>query len=196
MLNREAFASIIVGLAETFGRELSGPAISIYYAALRDLDDESWRRALAGAATSCKHMPTPAELRALSGEHSAAERSITAWTEATTAAAKVGSYRSVRFEDPAINAAIRSLGGWVEFCAAESGELERFVRPRFLEAHRAYSRSVPATLAAALPGLAERGVIRGRVQLVEVLATTPLPGGGPRVLDAGTLPLQLPPGGA
>lgn len=196
MLDRERFVTALVGLAEAMGRELSSPGIGVYYAALRDLDEASWKRAIERAATSATKMPTPAELRALSGEHSAAERSITAWIEATGAAAKVGSYRSVTFADPAINAAIRSLGGWAEFCAAESSELERFVRPRFLEAHRAYSRSVPATLAAALPGLAERGVIRGRVQLVEVPATTPLPGGGPRVLDAGTLPLGLAPGGA
>lgn len=188
MLDREGFVKTLLGLAEAFGRELSSPTIGVYYAALRDLPPEEWTRAVERCATTCTRMPAPAELRALAGEHTAQERAITAWTEATRAARSVGSYRSVTFEDVAINAAIRSLGGWVAFCAADAEEVERFWRPRFVEAHKAYARSVPASLAEHLPGLIERGTVGGKVERVTVPASTPLPGGGPKVLAA---PAQL-----
>lgn len=183
MLDRERFVKTLLGLAEAFGREISSPAIGVYYAALRDLADDEWTRAVERCATTSQRMPAPAELRALAGEHTAAERAIAAWMEATAAARSVGSYRSVAFEDAAINAAIRSMGGWERFCAADADELERFERPRFLAAYAGFARSVPAAYAEHLPGREERA---GRItEPRRIPASTPLPGGGAKVLPAG-----------
>lgn len=186
MLDEDVFATGLAALARALGGTVDPEMTELYYVALGDLDEASWKRATVRALRELKFFPKPAELRALAGEHTAGERAIAAWMEATNAARSVGSYRSVAFEDVAINAAIRSMGGWERFCGADAEDLERFERPRFLAAYGGFARSVPADFAKPLAGREERA---GRItEPKRIAATTALPGGGPKVLAA---PAQL-----
>lgn len=190
MLDEDAFAVGLAALARALGGKVDAQVTELYYVALQDLDEQAWQRATARALRELKFFPRPAELRELAGEHSSNDRVIAAWTEAMTAAASVGGWSSVDFEDPAINAAVRSMGGWIRFCGRSSDELERFGRKNFEQAYRAYAKSCTEEAAAPLPGLAALG--NGAQGIVEarpprrIPATTALVGGGPRMLGPGS----------
>lgn len=185
-MDRKKFAYGLAGLAKGLQGRLDEQTIEVYFMALEDLDDASFERACGRALRELKFFPRPAELRALAGEHTAGERAIAAWMELKRATASVGHRASVTFEDVAINGAVRSMGGWERLCGANAEDLERFERPRFIAAYNAFARSIPADFAAHLPGLEERAGSTAKPRLIK--ATTPLPGGGPKVLAA---PAQL-----
>lgn len=158
MLSKEMFIMGISSLAELLGAEMSEPALDLYYSALSDLDDTAFQQAVERAARECRFMPKPSEIRDLGGEHKPNERAIAAWMEATTAVRRHGMYESVCFDDPAINAAVRSLGGWSRFCTMPTEEAERFARRDFERAYVAFARrdGLSEEFAAYLPGIAEQ----------------------------------------
>jgi hypothetical protein len=53
------------------------------------------------------------------------------------AAQRVGAYRSVAFDEPAIHAAIEDVGGWIVMCRTGVDELPHLER-RFCASYRAY----------------------------------------------------------
>lgn len=107
---------LVVALAATFGRAADQPLLLGYSMGLRGLTLPQIRRAVERALAECRFMPTPAELRELSGEIRIESRAAIAWTVAEAAVRQQGAYRSVRFDDPVLNAAIVRMGGWVKFC--------------------------------------------------------------------------------
>ena len=44
---------------------------------------------------------------------------------------EVGYYNTVAFDDPAITATVRNLGGWLRLCEMEVEEFEKWLRPNF-----------------------------------------------------------------
>lgn len=133
-------------LAEAFGRTLSAVTIDAYRIGLRGLTPEQIQVATEAALRTCKFMPTPAELRELAGDFRIEDRAAQAWM-AVLQALENGSlcfYASVDFDDPAINAAIRAMGGWeqvsIEFDEQRT-EFLNFGRRRFEQTYSALARS-------------------------------------------------------
>lgn len=133
------FADLIEGLAVTFKAKVSKALLSGYWLGLSDLPIEQVKQACVRALVDCKFMPVPRELRDLAGIMGPEQRAIIAWASVKRAIASVGSYRSVDFDDPTINAVIRSLGGWPRVCGTDSEELDKWTSKEFQRLYRELS---------------------------------------------------------
>lgn len=182
-------ATCLGALAEAFGRTVTPATIHAYELGLAGIDAESLQHATAAALRTCKFMPTPAELRELSGEMKPTERSIHAFMALERAVVRVGGYRTVNFDDPILNATVRALGGWDQVCQTTEREWNTFFRNRFMETYRALASSgVSDEQASVLAGIHdETNCILGgyEPQRIEHVATglPPLLGQEPRVID-------------
>jgi len=112
----------VLALCEAFGRKASPATFEAYRIGLEAIDDQGLARALAAALRTCHYMPSPAELRELSGELQPAARAIKAWEAFRSAHARCGYRKSVNFDDTLINATIRNLGGWEAVCLRYEAE--------------------------------------------------------------------------
>ncbi len=129
------FAEAIAALFETFGAEASDAKFLGYWIGLEDIQIRDLQTAVQRAIRESKFLPKPAELRSLAGSMSDATRAVLAWEIVTKSIIQIGSYRSVDFEDPAINAAIRTVGGWEWICDQPDDQLQRFIRQKFIDAY-------------------------------------------------------------
>lgn len=155
--DRPEFAIVIAALCETFGREASKATTYGYWLGLSDLSLSSVKDAATKAIRSCKFMPTPAELRELAGVTNATDRALLAWA-AVEKAAPLGSYKSVDFDDPLINAAIRSMGGWPAILEKTQQDFDTWVRKDFIAAYQGFMRAgADGDVCRPLPGLADTG---------------------------------------
>lgn len=159
-MTRHDFARCIAVLSSGVGREMSQPTIEVWYRVLGDLTVEQLEAGIVRGLRTYKFagFPPIAAVREWAGcgdsELRIEDRAALAWDRVLTAIARVGGYHSVEFDDVAIHATIRTLGGWATLCDTPSQELRSFVRPRFLESYRAHvAAGVHADAAAALPGL-------------------------------------------
>lgn len=152
------FAIAIGAMFETFGLEATKAILHGYWLGLSDLSLEQVQHAVASAIRTCKHAPKPAELRDLAGLGvvNLEQLSLRAWGEALMAVS-FGPYRHIDFEDKAINAVIRSMGGWPNFVARfTDAESEKWTRFDFLKAYVAYAtRPVGDEAGSPLAGLNE-----------------------------------------
>lgn len=83
------------------------------------------------------------------------DRSLLAWDRVLEAIREHGGYQTVRFDDPAIHAAIRSCGGWVVLCEQPTEQMITWTKKAFCDAYRAHVASglLTAAAAARLPGI-------------------------------------------
>lgn len=175
---RAAVMTSVGVLAEAFGRTATEATIAAYTIGLGGLSPRQIENATGKALRSCKFMPTPAELRELSGELKLTDRAEIAWACFERAVTQHGGYRSVCFDDPAINATIQSLGGWTACCEMPAHEFDSFLRPKFLKAYEANARAGRGG-GAMIGTFARENAIGGHAApQVMLVATglTPLPG--------------------
>ena len=107
--DRKAFLEVVVGFAELKGKQLSAPALELYWNAMRGrwgLDD--FRAAAAHLIKTCEFMPTPKDFEDLrrAGEPTAGEawqQALKGWAEPGSRAARaaqiVGNGRSLGMMD-------------------------------------------------------------------------------------------------
>jgi len=83
------------------------------------------------------------------------DRSLLAWDRVLEAIREHGGYQTVKFDDPAIHAAIRSCGGWVALCEQPTEQMVTWTKKAFCDSYRAHIASGLLTEAAAarLPGI-------------------------------------------
>ncbi len=150
-------------LSEAFGRNATEATHRAYQIGLNGLDTQSIGVATKKALVNCKFMPTPAELRELSGELSDKDQSLFSWNVVLEAIRKVGPYGAVDFvADKTINAVVRNMGGWPGFIERLSGvNEEKWARKEFLDTYHVMRRvGVTGDICNSLPGLSE-----GRVEI-------------------------------
>lgn len=138
--DRERFVMLLTACAETFGRAMSEAMLEGYWIGLNDLPLESVERAVEHGIRSSKFMPSVAELRDLSGAQSVEDRALIAFTALKRAVSNVGHYRSIQFDDPAITATIRALGGWDRVTGLESEEFNKWFRKDFERTYAVFCR--------------------------------------------------------
>ena len=147
----------ITALCEVFRQTVSEVKIHAYAVGLADLTIEQIEIACARALAECKFMPVPAELRQLSGSMGFAERAVLAFEAVARSVARLGAGASPDFDDAAINATIRNLGGWPRVCAIDAEEFEKWFRKEF---ERVYvllcNRGISAEAGARLVGESEQ----------------------------------------
>lgn len=147
----EEVTFLVSVLASTFQRQVTPAMLQGYLIGLSGMTVDEIKTATESALRTCKFMPTPAELRELSGRVIKPEdAAVIAWDTAVRAVEYLGWYRSIQFEDPAITATIRSLGGWQKFCEMCGGEEEKWLRKRFIDTYAVYCR-VGVSVEAARP---------------------------------------------
>ena len=148
------FRNAIAGMALTFRRDVAEVLFDGYWMGLSDLPIEATEHAVQRAIRSCKFMPTVAELRELSGELTPEARALRAWDLFNRAVATHGIWRSVDFDDPVVNATVRSLGGWQ--ATYEVDDWDTFYRHRFLKTYQTLAvTGISASAALPLGGLSE-----------------------------------------
>lgn len=160
--DKPTFVSAITAMLETFGQEATKPRLMGYWLGLRDLSVTEIETAVAKAIQALSRTPVPAELRALVlGTDEQAETE--AWM-LVERAMPLGAYRHVSFVDQAINAAIRSLGGWPRlFERCSNADSEKWYRIEFFKAYRAFRAiGVSGDAGRALAGLSEASVVEGK----------------------------------
>lgn len=141
--DRDFKAAVIMAvgaLAEAFNRTSSDSMTRAYVIGLEGLTAEQVKRSMATALRQSKFMPSPAELRELAGEIRFGDRAELAWIALCKAVERHGAYKSITFDDTLINAAVLSLGGWIDLCGTERKEFDTFFRARFLKTYEALAR--------------------------------------------------------
>ena len=143
-MTRIEFARCVAVLSAGVGREMAETQIDVWFELLGDLTFEQLKAGIVRGLRNYKFagFPPVGQIREWAGaggdELRIEDRAALAWGRLLNAIGSVGAYESVDFDDPAINAAVRSLGGWQALCDTSSHELRAFVRPRFVESYRAH----------------------------------------------------------
>lgn len=160
--DRKAFALLVDALAANYGKPAEEALLEAYWRALRDLPLGAVEQAVDTALRQCKHLPRGAELRELAGELPNTSRAVLAWAALQRAIGQHGAYRSVDFDDPVINAAVRNLGGWQRLCSMPVEEFEKWLRKDFERVYASLCASgVSAEAVAYLPGIHEQNNAAG-----------------------------------
>jgi len=140
---RAEFLEILTGLCEIYDKQLSEKGMSFYIAVLEQYDFEDVKRALArymyNAGGNGSFFPKPADIVSLI-EGDPDDRAEQAWTEVLQALERVGTWKSIKFRDPIINAVIYELGGWIYFGEKTMQELE-YLHHQFVKLYRHYVRT-------------------------------------------------------
>lgn len=157
MSRKQEITKLVMVLAEAFGRTASPATFAAYELGLDGLSLESIKLGVQTALKSAKFMPSPAELREMSGELKPEDRSQIAWLALCKAVETHGGYRTVSFDDVVINAAVRSVGGWERVCEADPKEFDAHIRREFIKAYTSLCASgVGEEQAAPLIGIFDR----------------------------------------
>lgn len=127
----ERFRTLMQAMCATYRQQPSPALFEGYWLGLSGMSLGDFERAVRRALSGSKFMPAPAELRELGGELSTSARAVHAWNAVKGAIRSMGAYGSPDFDDKAINATIRNLGGWQRVCGLESEELEKWTRKEF-----------------------------------------------------------------
>jgi len=149
-----AFIDAMFALGEAFGRGVTDVTVRAYATALEDIRLADVLRACKRAMVESKWFPKAFELRELAGVLSPEDRAMRAWDAFAVANAKFGFYDTVNFDDPTINATVRSLGGWRYVSTIEDRkEFEVFLRKDFERIYVSHYRNgISAAQAAPLIG--------------------------------------------
>ena len=136
----EEFSPCFSVMCEYYGAKFGEGITRLYFESLEHYDIEDFKKACRKITTTRVYptMPKIAEfVEAIEG--SVDERAVEAWDEAMNACAKYGPYRSVSFEDEAINRAVSHIvGGWDKINNCGLDELV-WVKKEFLSAYKAYA---------------------------------------------------------
>ena len=130
------FAATIEQLGVIYQTEITDLLLRAYWLALEDVPIDDLEREAASHITLSKFFPKPCELR---GEDTEAD-AVRAWDSAIAAIHMHGAYRHVDFDDAVVNAVIRYMGGWPEFCYFDPSD-EQWRRKEFITTYRALART-------------------------------------------------------
>lgn len=129
--DREVFLETVVGFAELKGKQLSAPALELFWHSMQHWDIEDFRQAANQLIRSCEFMPSPKDFESLrkAGRPTSGE----AWLEIREMAR--GSYVGEP-EDPIAARALRALGGLRTVAMCDSDKVH-FLERRFAEHYEA-----------------------------------------------------------
>lgn len=137
--DRKDFCQIVLGLAELYGKELSSPALALYWNSLRDWSLDDFRTAAELLLRRCEFMPAPRDFEAL--RRVAKPLAGEAWARVLVHLR--GEYRGGAGVDGGgpIDQTVRSLGGYQSLAFRDSQYLgideRRFVE-RFAQVVEAF----------------------------------------------------------
>jgi hypothetical protein len=123
------FRAVLAGLSELYQRELSGTLLDAYWLALRDWTLPDFEAAAASLMASATFMPRPADFNALRKASQTTGAEV--WQHVLANCAR-WRYGQAGDGDPAIDAALRAIGGNQRVAMCHIDKLP-FLEKRFLE---------------------------------------------------------------
>lgn len=163
--DRDGFTKVLRMLAATYDKEASVDFIEAYWLALEDLSLDDIKFAANEALRRLEWMPRPAYLRKIIGDVEPDHRAAIAWQVVRKALSQHGTYTSVDFDDPVINASIRNMGGWVALGQKSGEDFEVWTRKEFERIYQSiYHTGITEEAGAYLVGIAEHQN-RGRFEV-------------------------------
>jgi hypothetical protein len=154
--DKSRFATLLCGVADYYGRELSNGVIGLYWQGLAHIDIDAVEKALwehTQNPDAGQFMPKIADVtRAIHGRTT--DQACIAWGKVDAAVRRIGSYADVVFDDALIHRVIAEMGGWIWL--GQQRELEwTFIAKRFETIYRGYKmRSEAPDYPPTLVGLA------------------------------------------
>tara|TARA_A100001391_G_scaffold163841_1_gene123508 strand:- start:189 stop:788 length:600 start_codon:yes stop_codon:yes gene_type:complete len=159
---KQRFGELLTLVAAARSHNLSKIELQAYWIGIADeITIEEMERAAIAAIKRCKFFPSVAELLELAGV--SPERATTDAWGIVLSAIPIGPYKSVDFSDAAINATIRTLGGWPMFVSRFSdADSEKWARLEFTKVYGSLSASsVDGEASRPLAGLSESQIVNG-----------------------------------
>lgn len=161
--DKRDFSEIVMGFAELKGKQLSKPALALFWNSLQHWNIEDFRQAANQLIRSCEFMPTPKDFEDLrkAGRATAGE----AWAEIRAMARQ--SYTAVP-KDPVTARALQALGGLRAVAMCDSDKVH-FLERRFAEHFESISDA--EDVRAAVPEIAYSGQrqLKGPMSASDVL---------------------------
>ena len=169
MQNKKRFSELMGLLSLTFDKEITKPLNDVYFAILKNYDDESCEKAFMECLTGCKFFPKPAELlEAMNGAET--DKATEAWAKVDKAMREIGNYDSVDFGDRKIHKCIEILGGW-DYLGTLTEADWKWKRKEFESLYKGIQSADGPDY---IPGLAEKNnALLGRVELKGYELPTP-----------------------
>lgn len=148
----EQFSELWATAAELYGKTPSDSAVMMAFAALQRFELGQVSQALSKVISTSKFLPKPADIvEIIVGD--ADSLALLAWDKFISALGKVGTYRSITFDDPRIMMCIDRLGGWVALGNETEDEL-KFKKHDFLRLYKGFMRN-PANYPKYLIGISQ-----------------------------------------
>lgn len=141
------------------GRDVPLDQAKVWYTLFSDLTAEQFQAGIVETlrTNTFAGLPPIGLIRqnAIGKQPAEQDRSLLAWDRVLEAIREHGGYQTVRFDDPAIHAAVRSCGGWVALCEQSTEQMVTWTKKAFCDAYRAHVASglLTAAAAARLPGI-------------------------------------------
>ncbi len=111
MENKVKFAKFMTVISEMFDKKQSKALTEIYWKALEPFTDEQCEKAFNEVILSSRFFPKPVDvIEAIRGTQG--NRATEAWIKTLNTIRRIGTYQSVKFDDPVIHAVIEVMGGW------------------------------------------------------------------------------------
>lgn len=133
------FLTVLTGVADYYGKELSEGVIQLYWKGLEQYDIDAVEKAFwdhTQNPDNGQFMPKIADLtRAMQGRTQ--DQAAIAWSKVDKAVRCVGAYQDVVFDDPIIHRVVSDMGGWIWFCNQIEDEWP-FVAMNFENRYRGY----------------------------------------------------------
>lgn len=163
--DRGKFVEVVLGFAELRGKQLSAPALELYWRAMQRWDMPEFLAAAEQLVRTSEFMPTPKDFEDLrkAGRPTAGE----AWLEARACARGWREREPVRTGDRLIDRAVATIGGYrtIAMCPFDKmGFLER----RFAEHYEAMQDA--EDVREAVPQLAFGRALNGPVKVCDLLS--------------------------
>lgn len=149
--DKAEFAKVVLAFAELKGKQLSLPAVELYWFAMQDWDIEDFKMAAGHLLKTSEFMPVPKDFEDLkkAGRNTAGE----AWDKAVGHAAS-SRYRKGPTGDDLIDQCVRMIGGYAAIAMCEEEKLH-FLERRFVEHYATLEES--HDVRASLPRIALEG---------------------------------------
>lgn len=123
MEHRENFTKFIMAICEMFDREMSQFLVRIYWEALKPFTDSECEIAFNEILVSSRFFPKPIDIiEAIRG--SSDVNAAKAWIKVENTVKRIGTYDSVKFDDPVIHSCIEAMGGWISLGQVPENELK------------------------------------------------------------------------
>lgn len=137
--DKERFVTVLTGIADYYGKEVSASSIGLYWFGLRQYDLAAVEKAMWAHTQNPdegQFMPKIAHITKMIDGRTE-DRAQLAWTKVDTALRQVGVWDDVAFDDPIIHRVLADMGGWVPL--GDKGEKEwPFIAKEFVTRYQGY----------------------------------------------------------